>query len=134
MFFSLFATLFLVVAKVLIAIHQFEIAKTLNSETSPISIVRVYNSFINAITLQQNPVKIPEGTDMQAPGQVDIEAPATIYNAPQQEQSTTIEITPPATEESTQRPIQASVENVKSFKPVKATEWIKRRSSQWNNY
>lgn len=123
MFFSLFATLFLVVAKVLIAIHQFEIAKTLNSETSPISIIRVYNSFINAITLQQNPVKIPEGTDMQAPGQVDIEAPATIYNAQQQEQSTTIEITPaPATEESTQRPIQASVENVKSFKPVKATE------------
>lgn len=124
MFFSLFITLFLVVAKIVIAIHQFEIAKTLNSETSPVSIVGVYNSFINAITLQQNPVKVPEGTDMQAPGQVDIEAPATIYRkesvAPQ-EQSTTIEITP-ATEESTQRPIQASAENVKAFKPVKAAE------------
>lgn len=112
----------LVVIKVIIAIHQFEIAKTLNSETSPVSIISIYNSFINAITLQQSPVKLPEGTDMQAPGPADdIEAPATIYRNEQaatqeQQQSTTIEITPP---ESAQRPIQASVENVKAFKPVK---------------
>ncbi len=126
-------TLFLVVLKVLIAIHQFEIAKNLNSENSPICCLGLYTGFINAITLQQTPVqpKYP-GTDIEAPGQ-DIEAPpAAIYRQeePQPEQSTTIEIT--TTEEveapqsvpikSVQRPIQAPGENIKTFKPVKVSE------------
>ena len=123
----------MVLLKIFFAIHQFEIAKTLNSEESPVSCQALYTGFINAITLQQTPVqkKYP-GTDIEAPGQ-DIEAPpAAIYKQeePQPEQSTTIEITPPEAEEapqavavkSVQRPIQAPGENIKAFKVVKAGE------------
>jgi len=73
-FFSFLMTLVLVLVKVVIAIHQFEIAKTLNNEQSPISLPGLYTSFINAITLQQTPI---ERKQRHQPG-VDIEAPATV--------------------------------------------------------
>lgn len=124
-FYSFFVTLILVVIKVLIALHQFEIAKTLNSEPSPVSCIGIYTGFINAITLQQTPIA-PEhpGTDMEAPGQ-EVEAPVPSYQNEEPQQSTTIEIVPAEEDQapqksakSEQRPIQAPAENFKTFKPI----------------
>jgi len=120
----------LVVLKLLIAIHQFEIAKVLNSEESPVSCEALYTGFINAITLQQTPVQQKyAGNDIEAQEQ-DIETtPAPIYRQEQSQpiQSINTEILPeeievPVATKSLQRPIQAPGENIKAFKPVKATE------------
>lgn len=69
----------MVLIKVIVAIHQFEIAKTLNNEQSPISLPGLYASFINAITLQQTPIERKQ-RQQQSVG-VDIEAPAPVEEA-----------------------------------------------------
>lgn len=96
-FFSFFMTLILVVVKILVAIHQFEIAKNLNSETSPISIEALKTSFVNAVTLQQTPIgekqQPAQGVDIEAPGPVEeLQAPAVA--AEEQREVTVVEVTP----------------------------------------
>ena len=90
-------TLILVVVKILVAIHQFEIAKNLNSETSPISIEALKTSFVNAVTLQQTPIgekqQPAQGVDIEAPGPVEeLQAPAVA--AEEQREVTVVEVTP----------------------------------------
>ncbi len=88
----------MVIIKLLIAIHQFEIAKTLNNERSPVSLPSLYVSFVNAVTLQQTPIERklqkkqqqeqqPNGVDIEAPGPVEQETISStqrpIQQAPQ---------------------------------------------------
>lgn len=108
-FFSFFMTIFLVIVKLIFGIHQFEIAKTLNSEKSPISIRALYKSFIDAITLQQTPIENKQlGVDVEAPGPTSVEIEVPVQPKDQQ-QSTTNEL-------ASDNSIQAQ-ESVSSEKP-----------------
>lgn len=68
-FFSFLMELVLLIVKVLVALYEFEIAKTLNCEESPVKVCEMCKSFLNAITLQQTPIqnKQPQGVDLEAP-------------------------------------------------------------------
>lgn len=91
-FLSFFLALILVVAKFIISLHQFEIAKSLNSEQSPVSIVKIYRATLNAITLQQtvkpkNDIEAAMPTSFAAASQqpaqsVEPEAQVTVIQVP----------------------------------------------------
>ena len=103
--------------KVIISLHQFEIAKTLNSERSPVSLAKIYTATLNAITLQQTvKSKLPEPIDIEA--NPTYCQPMSSFQQPDTEvvvESVPQPLTPPQAPKQPQQPPA----NFKAFKTIK---------------
>jgi len=115
-FLSFFVSLFLIVGKVVISLHQFEIAKTLNSERSPVSLAKIYTATMNAITLQQTvKSKLPEPIDIEAnPSYCQ---PMTSFQ--QTESEVVVPVPQPLTPPQAPKQPQQPPANFKAFKTIK---------------